>query len=438
MRVNLFIPFFGLTLAALALQARSEEICQTPVYQCVEHGTDTVAGFEFVNHCVRAAGTQQCVDDDPLNECVHTEVSVNCTQIGEECVDYQNGECRQTRYRYSCFNEDADMSPAILERTEFGPVQEEIISHCDAYESNPECELRQTITLEGEETRDINRYILTRSWWRNQREYACIVPGEGANDCGPLESDPTCHLVSDDCMVVDANGICSNREYHYQCGITQGTLQTSCEPINVCVGDNCIGVPQETSDDFGLAASWLNVLAEMQNQMRASGSNDPNDVRFFVGTQETCSTAPGRDCCDGSGIFAQCSQANKILWDRREAGLTHYVGRTCQEEIFGVCVKRRYYYCTYNSKLGRVFVEEKKRLFAENFNENDPRNSDCGYVTIEDLANLDIDEMDLSEVFGDMVNAADVPLEQELQDFYTSRFPSASSTAQQMLNGGTP
>lgn len=414
------------------------EICEPAVYQCIQQGTASVDGFTLSSHCVQAAGTQQCVDDDPLNECVHTEVSLNCTEIEQECVDYQNGECRQTRYRYSCLNEDADMSPAILERTEFGPIQEHIESQCDAYESNPECELRQTTDVEGAETRDINRHLFSRSWWRREREYACIVPGEGDNNCGPLESDPTCRLVSDTCLVSDANGVCSNREFHYQCGIESGSLDTSCQPINVCVGDNCIGVEQENSNSFGEAAAWLNMLAQMQEEFRASGTDDPNDFRFFTGSPKDCSKAPGRDCCDGSGIFANCSQDNEILWDMRDAGLTHYVGSTCSEEIFGACIKRRYYYCTFNSKLGRVFVEQLKRLKGENWNEDDPRNADCGWVTIEDLANVDIDQMDLSEVFGDMVNQTDVPVIGELRDFYLDRFPSAGTQAQGVYNGGNP
>ncbi|WP_211299551.1 conjugal transfer protein TraN [Pukyongiella litopenaei] len=417
--------------------ARAEVVCETPDYSCTGEGASTTGGLTLLRHCRKKIGRQTCTDDAPLDQCARTRASVRCAQISQTCVDYRNGECRQTRFTYECLNEDADMAPAILTKTEFGPVQEELVNTCTAHESDPECSLARTDDIEGAETRDINRKDFARSWWRKRRTYECIMPGEGDNDCAPLASDPSCRLIGDSCMVRDASGICSNREFHYRCGTGTGDLQTSCEPINVCVGDTCIGAQQENSDGFGEAAAWLNILAQMQREFREAGAQDANDVQFFKGAVRTCSKTPGRDCCDGSGIFAQCSEDNELLWDIRKAGATHYAGSTCQEKILGVCIKRRHYYCTYNSKLARVFVEELKRLKHEDWGP-DPASADCGYVTVDDLANIDTKDMDLSEVFGDMLNAADVPLQGELSDFYKQRFPGAATDAQNVYGGGNP
>ena len=246
-----------------------------------------------------------------------------------------------------------------------------------------------------------------------------------------LQADPTCKLVDQTCLVM-TNGTCTNTQFRYQCGVDSSDLRASCEPINVCEGDNCEGTPPDPATSFGNAAAWLNLLAQMQEEFRDQNSTDPNDLKFFVGTEMTCSKAPGRDCCDGSGIFAQCSQQNEILWDMRQAGSTHYVGETCQQSVLGVCVKRRHYYCTYNSKLGRVFIEELKRLKGENWGP-DMLAIDCGYATLEDLDNIDIDDMDLSPVFADMLNQASIPIQGALKDFYDQRFPSGPDDAQDHL-----
>ncbi|WP_299775741.1 conjugal transfer protein TraN [uncultured Tateyamaria sp.] len=433
-RSLLVLSFF----IGLPASVAAEIICEPTAYTCTQTSTGSAGGLTLETYCSREVGTQSCVDTQPLNACAALEISLNCQITSQECADYENGTCVQSRFDWSCLNEDDDMSPAELIDTTFGPIQEDIESQCDPLEDDPRCDLTTTVDVEGDGIRTINRKDFARSWWARQRQFSCIVPGEGENDCGPLESNPSCTFVDDTCLVADANGVCSNRSFHYHCGVDNADLQTSCQPINVCVGENCLGVEQESTDSFGEAAAWLNALAQMQEEYRSSETDDPNNVRFFTGSPKDCSKTIERDCCDGDGIFAQCSQDNEILWDMRDAGLTHYVGSTCSETIFGACVKRRYYYCTFDSKLGRVFVEQLKRLKGESWNEDDPRHADCGWVTLEDLANIDIDQMDLSEVFGDMKNQINVPLMDELQDFYLDRFPSASTQAQGVYNGENP
>ncbi len=427
------ISVLSLILGLLPIWASpsfAEITCSDPSYECVEWSDgELVGGINIGRHCARYAGTQQCVDSDPIDQCTALRASTKCERTSRECVDYKNGACRQWRERFSCLNEDADMSPAILTNTEFGPTQESIINQCSEYEGRGDCELVSIVTTEGPEIRDINRKTFSRSWWRRERTYSCVVPGEGDNTCGPLESDPTCVLQSATCLV-EENGVCSNREFHYQCGVSSGDLETSCEPINVCVGDNCIGVEQETSDDFGSSAAWLNVLAQMQREYRAQAATDPDDVRFFQGRYMSCSKAPGRNCCSTGGIFGStCPDSAGILRDKRAAGATHYVGVTCQQKVLGACIKKRYHYCTYNSKFARVFIEEFKDQVEEGWG-GAPNSPHCGSVTIEDFGNVDIEEMDLSEVFGDIMGSIQLPVSEGLQDFFEDRFPNAGDDAQ--------
>ncbi len=410
----------------LAVPAAAEITCEQPEYSCYDTETAKAGGIKLASYCSREAGTQQCTDSSPLNQCTKVAASVKCTRTSKTCIDQRNGKCRQWRFNYSCLNEDGNMKPAKLIETEFGPVQEEIVNKCQSLENNERCGLAETVDTEGAEIRDINRKSFSRSWWKRKRIYSCLAPGEGENTCGPLESDPTCVRKKKTCLAT-LDGECSNWEYHYRCGQKTGKLKTSCEPVNVCVGDNCTGIEQEPSDDFGDAAAWLNVLAEMQSDFRSQTGEDANDVKFFKGTKMTCSKAPGRNCCGTGGVFGgTCPESAAILRDKITAGATHYVGVTCQQKVLGACVKKRYHYCTYNSKFGRVFIEEYRKQSGDSWGPG-PNAADCGYVTVEDIASVEMDEMDFSPVYGDVMESLDLPTGDRIQDFFDDRFPSADA-----------
>lgn len=436
--LNLGNVFTLLVSLLLATPSVAEVSCNTPQYQCLEWSDGGVLnGVPLARHCARETGTQTCVDSAPANECTALAASLKCEQTSKSCIDYQHGECRQWRHEYACLNEDGDMSPAVLTETVFGDVQEEIVSTCQDLKNSPECELVETLTIEGEEIRNINRRDFFRNWWKRERVYSCIAPGERDTNCALLESNPTCKLKSDRCLA-RIDGICSNREYHYICGEEASELQTSCAPINVCVGDNCLGVEQEPSSDFGNSAAWLNILAEMQSDFRDQNSEEIEDIRFFRGTHMSCSKAPGRNCCKLSGVFSAvfgCPDSAELLADRRRAGASHYVGTTCQERVLGACVKRRYHYCTFNSKFGRVFIEEYRDQIDKDWGRR-ANNPDCTGVSVEDVANVDVDDMDFEEVYGDVMEDVALPVSEGIQDFFEQRFPDADTNAEQTYSGG--
>ena len=48
------------------------------------------------------------------------------------------------------------------------------------------------------------------------------------------------------------------------------------------------------------------------------------------------------------------TEEQEMLADERKAGRTHYVDDDCELRVLGTCVRRRYVYCSYKSKIGRV------------------------------------------------------------------------------------
>lgn len=426
----------GLWFTTRVPTAAQSVVCGSADYDtCILTGSSMVGDIALGEHCLTEMGRRQCVDSAPLNECAATEVSLKCEQMSETCVDWQHGECRQTRFIYECLNEDDDMSPAHLEETRFGSIQEEIISYCADLEdraSREECTLERTDITEGAETRDINRKLVTRQWWREQRTYSCISETLIDNTCGPLESDPTCTLQGSSCLVEDEDGNCTDRQFHYRCGVPEDELATSCEPINVCVGDTCLDVHQEESTSFAHAAAWLNLMAEMQKDFSENPSDDPNDIVFFSGERLTCSKAPGRDCCSDSGILtalSPCSETSIYLAEKRNAAHTHYVGTSCSFKILGKCIKKRQHYCTYNTKFSRVFMEQFKIHAPEAWGET--FDADCTGVNLEDVANVDVEAMDFSEVVGDIADNLTITVSEEIAQFFDDRWPNIADLAGQ-------
>ena len=433
--ICLFLGWFVWSISSVPAASQSTGIVCSPAdYDtCTSFGTSSAGGIALGEHCLNEVGRRNCVDSAPLNECAATEVSLQCSVQSEECVDWRHGECRQTRYIYECLNENADMSPAHLMDTRFGDIQEQVENQCSSFEdrtSRDECYLDDTDTIEGSEVRDINRKLFAREWWRQRRTYQCISASQTDNTCGPLESDPTCQLQGSSCLVVDGDGNCTDREFHYRCGDTPQDLATSCAPINVCVGNTCLDVDQEENTSFGHSAAWLNVLAEMQTDFSNNPSDDPNDVQFFSGNRLSCSRAPGRNCCSMSGVLTGvilCTETAEFLAEKRNAGHTHYVGTSCSLRVLGKCVKKREHYCTYKSKFSRVFMEQYKTHAPEAWGHT--HGADCSGVNLEDVANVDVEAMDFSEVVGDISDNLTITVSDEIADFFEDRWPNVDDLA---------
>ena len=102
-----------------------------------------------------------------------------------------------------------------------------------------------------------------------------------------------------------------------------------------------------------------------------------------------------------SSLLDACRDTD-LLYQRMQAGATHYLRSECRG-VF--CLKKRYFYCTYNSKFARVFQEQAHLQTGVQFTDA------CPGLTIQQLETIDVDAMDLSEVFGDMLEDADLPVQ---------------------------
>ena len=366
------------------------------------------SGGITLEYCGAQRGVRSCTIDNPTDECAGLASFANCIMQSETCVRYQSGHCLEYEQIFECLNAPYEFSPARLQSTRFGEVEERLEDGCTALAGNERCTLANTVYLQGAETRRINEKDIYRAWWQAERRYSCAQGNEMGSDCGPLEADPTCKLTESQCLAED-EGQCFNTEYRYECSSAAGAQSTECVPVNVCVGDNCVGAPEEPDENFAHAAVALKLAAHIAEAGQSGGNEDT--IRVFEGTARSCQHTTGADCCrdDGWAIGAlhQCTEGEQLLYDLKQAGTVIYVGSKCAVRFFGLCVNRFRKYCAFPSKLGRIFQQQGRVQLGSSFGSADT--PDCGGLSLAQIKSMDTSAMDFSELFVDVASQTSVP-----------------------------
>ncbi|OUS06301.1 hypothetical protein A9Q96_10020 [Rhodobacterales bacterium 52_120_T64] len=420
MRPYFTLAFAGI-LAMLGANIAIADTCNVTASVCSNTSPVYVNGgasqFLVPNVCSEETISYECNDPGPLNECLELETSGNCTELTRTCISQNYGECDRWKATYQCKNEDASMSPATLTSTRFESFTEAFTDTCSALRDDIGCAQTNNLCISGPETRDINGKNVYRDCWEWQKNYACLA-SEITSDCGIYEKDASCYEATNECILKAPDGSCSEYSVKFICGTDNPDVSGACSAINVCIGGTCEAFAVEPNNDFAKAASWLNVLDEM------SADSEPNaalsDVEIFTGEGQGCRVGGGGslNCCNDTGFlngtFGSCTEGELGLIDRQRAKATHYVGSYCSSR-FLICFQRTYVYCMYNSKLARVIQEEVHRISGKSW--GTAKNPSCGGFSVEELETLDFDQMDLSEVFDDALDAAIIPNAEEIKEY---------------------
>lgn len=413
--------------------------CTTTSTSCSRNGTANVAGVAIPGACLEVTGQQTCTRP-PVDQCSNVRgfrpasgENAYCREIENTCIRNVAGVCDKRRYRYECLNASMTMGQAVLENRQFENFQEDVDTTCNGNVSGS-CELQSTSVIQGSQTRNINGLDVHRSWWERRQNFDC-TPEAYDNTCGVLENNTHCTRRPDEaCIGWDEHGTCDYVEVAYDCDGSV-TFEANCEAINVCVGDNCLGAEPEASEDFPMAAAWLTFLDETASDVSCSANVDlgfgdqdptppeectgvytPQDPAVFSGSKKACEYTNGIfNCCNGDGSGATCGGEDVEVVQAVNTGRAHYLRTICKKKIiFGICVRRERQYCIYNSKFARVFQEQAHLQIGGRF---DPYAAPhCPPLTIEEMESLDMEAMDLSEVYGDMIDNADIPVEDILID----------------------
>ena len=102
--------------------------------------------------------------------------------------------------------------------------------------------------------------------------------------------------------------------------------------------------------------------------------------------------------------MSTCEESEMVLAMRRGQGLCHRVGSWCSASTFGSCTGTKEGWCCFPSKLGRIVNQQGRPQVGKSW--GTARNPDCSGFTIEELALLRFDQMDLSEFIADITASA--------------------------------
>lgn len=408
--------------------------CHSRTSTCVEwHG----------GRCVRSNVTYQCDELTPVNTC---DIPTGCTQTGTRCVEtaWVNGrsQCVRTERSYSCPGEPA----GCVGREEdyrceepAGPPPTDVIDEigqpswrevgCPTLDPEWECEVEETECIEGAGTRIIDGVEVYSECWREQTRYVCPGVGETITDCNP---GPECTLSQETCM----DDACRSSTRTYEC--TSETSVTTeveqCESAISCIGGSCVEVSRENS-----AQQAPEALAQLAALFQAHESitNPDGSLSLMSGDDLRChKTGIWKNCCtdDGAGIAVDwlngsCNEEEQELAARREENLCVDVGWYCAKDGWFGCRKRKRTSCCFGSTLARIVNEEGREQLGLGW--GTPEEPACEGLTPEQFSQVDLSNVDFSEVLGDMTDAFNPEgegsiadrVQQRVSDFYTNGTP---------------
>lgn len=297
-------------------------------------------------------------------------------------------------------------------------------SACASLSANTLCSPGAEVCTDGPATRVVNGVSITLPCWKWSRSYTCTSLTPGASDCSTLDGDASCSYVREYC--ISETTPCHTWERVYSCripGTTASGPQFLCDAQVYCANGSCETIVHEVNDEFGQAATALEVATQAQREF------DPNALTLFKGSRETCTkTVFGiTNCCAPRGvpIFGfGCSAADTSLKTRRDKGLCHYVGTYCSAKALFVCLAKKEVHCCFASKLTRLLQEQGRTQLGLTWGE--PKTETCAGFTIDQFSQLDLSRMDFSEIEADFVNAAVLPdelaaltsLQGKIEDYY--------------------
>lgn len=436
--------------------AAAADTCQLDTAVCTQSGSVTVDGVTLENVCLAYTRIETCAREGTVSECgaledasVQSEplTSGQCQLTRETCTRETAGTCDQVEREYTCLNGPVEASPASLNERRFTDFEESLESNC-AQTIPASCSYFSTDIVQGGGTRNFNGKNVTRSWWERAHSYNCDQSGY-VNSCSPYEDSPVCRQIAEPvCQSYGEDGKCAYASYSYTCE-SDTSFTADCDSVDLCADGACDGAPEEASSDYAEASAWLNFLDDMadKNQCDADATapveedgvvvdhcqNDRLDggqttPEVFEGAYLNCRRG-NTNCCDLDGE-GSCSPEEDRLAELRLAGAAHYLGMTCNR-FLGICVSVDEYWCAYNSKFARVFQEEAHEQTGTQFNY--PSANPCPALSIGELQSLDMSQMDLSEIYGDLLSQTGTPVEAFIVDQLESELGSYQSDVQNTL-----
>ena len=332
---------------------------------------------------------------------------------------------------------------------------------CGNYKGNWNCEPAGSRCLESARTRDGETVCVNM-----EHDYLCATPLAEGPGCARLRAEG-CYQTGARCVMRfrehpelpdppgEDLGPCLIQENTYDCPKNISLCQRKSVvfdcggEIRCASGDDCFDTSTERNTDFPKVAAHMAMLSDMERCLATTADGESSaegygpievdgttgatagpidctdasggEVTIFKGKRYRCDLNLAgfvQNCCRKKGLFkGACPRSTKELRARRDgAGACHYVG-IHKKKVLGVTLKKRKVYCCFNSKMARVVHEQargqliEKGLWAtaRNGGWGGAKNPLCEGMTAEQLQEIDFDAVDFSEIYTELLDAADIP-----------------------------
>jgi conjugal transfer mating pair stabilization protein TraN len=308
-----------------------------------------------------------------------------------------------------------------MKRTLFIAV---VLSMASTVTVSGDCILLSTVCAEGPETRVINGVEVYRECWRYHSEYECLAVETVEHQyCAELR-ERGCSQVSSSCITTSDYG-CMTYEQTYECPSDQPPAEQAvldCGGQLFCLEGSCFDTGYPPNTNMGRAGAMLSVMEALSDELSV------DTVQVFKGEDRRCGISlfdaiGAHNCCkvDGwaEGVF-ECSFNEKLLADLRQAKRCHHVGTYCSDrDSLGICWEDTQTHCCFNSKLSRIIAEQGRPQLGKGW--GSPQSPDCSGFTMEEVASLDFEAMDLSEFYADVIASMPTLNADDLQNRMTDR-----------------
>lgn len=361
-------------------------------------------------------------------DCGEMQTSGLCIETARACLLQDiDGNCIDEEATYTC-SSDAPMAFAapLTGLTTWGtPVETWSTTFAAGYSAQTCRPSAPTTCTSGPSVQTINGLLVTVDCTAQETVYECGGDTYSSTDCSAFEADVGCALIDSTCYLDTPDGGCGAYEDTYQCGSADNTdFDTSCDAVNVCVGDVCQSVPQETNSDLPMSMAAIGLLNSMAAEwdpgtgslsIGSDGFEILNgELQFFNTTTNYCRVGilGLYNCCSNSGwalgVFTQCREHELNLVAAQQAGRAVYLTTFCRRRALFFCRERARRYCIYSGRIAREVSYQGQQQLHGFF--------ECRALTYEEMENINWDEIDLTSVFGEMLANVDMASESELID----------------------
>ena len=294
------------------------------------------------------------------------------------------------------------------------------------------CRLVKTDCPEGAQTKYIKAPIgdtgqtdsrpITKPCWRYEYTYECQQ--KSVNTCAALRQS-ACEQIQSRCLHTKGPDYIE-WEQTYRCPV--GVLEEEREPVSGG-GMELPKAPSPLSPtanpDMAEVLSKLSIFQDIQREMQAHPTVETMAV--FRGTSRSC-TLPFygfKNCCRGGkgwGVslgLSSCSAEEKDMATCQRQGRCVDLGSYCAERLLGSCIRRKSAACCFPTKLSRIVQEQGRAQLGLEW--GSPEQPQCRGLTPEELAKIDFDKLDLSDIFTEVANRAKTIPSKKIQSTFSKR-----------------